>query len=223
VAPPQDVTVVAPAPFVPPDTTSSVTPVAADPVLTVPGSIVASDANPGQIGRGTTVQESVTQMVQRAAELSDVYTSSGGFRTVVAKAEEPALVLFKGMPDQYVEAGTRLSLVVPADAFAHTQSKATVRLAVSQQDGKPLPAWISFDSQTGTFKGEVPAGQVGEMKIKITARDMQGREATAIFRINLGKGKSGMIEVGKPGLTDQLRGLRPQPGADTRALAARRA
>lgn len=161
--------------------------------------------------------------MQKAAELSDVYTSSGGFRTVVAKAEEPALVLFKGMPDQYVESGSRLSLVVPADAFAHTQAKATVRLAVSQQDGRPLPAWIQFDSQTGTFKGEVPAGQTGEMRIKITARDMQGREATAVFRINLGKGKSGMIETGKPGLSEQFRTMRQQPGNDVRIAAARRA
>ncbi|HZX29110.1 MAG TPA: putative Ig domain-containing protein, partial [Telluria sp.] len=200
--------VVTPAPFVPVTVVPATDAARPDSTVTtvVPGGVVTPGRGDG-VGRVPTQSDAITELqVTRAAELSDVYTSSSGFRTVVAKADEPALVLFKGMPDQYVETGTRLALIVPADAFAHTQPKEVVRLAVSQQDGRPLPSWIQFDAQTGTFKGEVPKGATGELRVKITARDMEGREATAIFRINLGKGKSAMLgEGGKRGLSEQLR------------------
>jgi hypothetical protein len=198
------------APFVPPAETSATQATQPAVVTAAPGGVVGSDQST-IVTRAPAQDQAISELqIQRAAELSDVYTSSSGFRTVVAKADEPALVLFKGMPDQYVETGTRLALVVPADAFAHTQPKEVVRLAVSQSNGQPLPGWIQFDSQTGTFKGEVPAGVRGELSVKIIARDMEGREATAVFRINLGKAtnKSSMLQdAGKRGLTDQLRNV----------------
>jgi hypothetical protein len=179
----------------------------------VPGSTVGNDAVKVVDGRGATSADSLIEIqVQRQGDLSDVYTRSEGFRTVVVKADEPALVVFRGVPDQYTESGTRISLAVPADAFAHTQPKEVVRLAATLQDGRPLPAWVQFNAQTGQFSGEVPAGTVGELRIKVIARDMQGREATSLFRVNIGVVGNGAVEkdggkapAGKTGLSDQLR------------------
>ena len=195
-----------------------------------PGSVASGDSVRLGSGIGAPRTDALADMqIRRAAELSDIYTRSEGFRTVVAKAEEPALVLFQGVPDQYIESGRNLSLTVPADAFAHTQPKEVVRLAASLQDGRPLPAWVQFNAQTGQFSAEVPEGMVGELRIKVIARDMAGREATALFRINIGTAKGA---VGKVGLSEQLRhsampfqardgGLtalaKPRAGAATRA------
>jgi hypothetical protein len=187
--------------------------------LIVPGSLVGTDA--GQVtGRGTRAADSSVELqLARSAELSDVYTRSEGFRTVVAKAQEPALVLFQGVPDQFVESGTHLSLTVPADAFAHTQPKAVVRLAAQLADGRPLPAWVSFNGQTGQFTGDAPPGIRGELRIKIIARDMDGREATALFRVNVGAGRvageAGKTPAGKPGLSQQLRATGQRPPVAT--------
>jgi len=68
-------------------------------------------------------------------------------------------------------------------------------------------------AQTGQFAGEVPAGVTGELRIKVIARDMQGREATSLFRVNIGvAGNKDVLEkdggkapAGKTGLSDQLR------------------
>lgn len=177
-------------------------PPAADPVA--PGSMVGNDTLTlgSGFGGGRASEDSFVLQLQRAAELSDVYTRSDGFRTVVASADEPALVLFQGVPDQYIETGARLSVTVPSDAFAHTQPKAVVRLAATMQDGSPLPGWVQFNGQTGQFSGQVPEGMKGELRIKLTARDQAGREATALFRLNVGQAKA---EGGKAGLTDLLR------------------
>ena len=176
-----------------------------------PGSVVGGDSL--LLGSGFGVRAAAPDFadaLRGAAELSDVYTRSEGFRTVVAKAEEPALVLFQGVPDQFVDAGTRLSMSVPADAFAHTQPKAIVRLAAVLQDGRPLPTWVQFNGQTGQFTGEVPKGLNGELKIKLVARDLNGREAIALFRINVGEVRANgdaagnAAASGKAGLTERL-------------------
>jgi hypothetical protein len=147
-----------------------------------------------------------------------VYTRTEGFRTVVARSDDPALVLFQGVPDQFVDAGNRMALTVPADAFIHTQPKAIVALTATLQDGSALPGWVTFSGQTGQFTGEPPAGFNGELRIKLTARDMDGREATALFRVNVGQVKT---VAGKSGLSEQLRQTGPVRGAAVRAGARR--
>ncbi|OYO30848.1 Ig-like domain-containing protein, partial [Janthinobacterium sp. PC23-8] len=161
-----------------------------------------SDATIQLDGRGIRAADLSNAEYRRSAAMSDLYTDNNGFRTVVAKAENPALMLFQGVPDQYAESGRALVMTIPSDAFVHTQSDAVVRLAATMQDGRPLPSWVQFDAQTGKFTGEVPTGLVGELRIKLTARDIKGHEATALFRINVGQAKNAM---GKSGLSEQLR------------------
>ncbi len=66
-----------------------------------------------------------------------------------------------------------------------------------------------------------PAGFNEELQIKVMARDGEGREATAIFKLTVGEGKPKV--VGRTGLTEQimlaakrsspwLDSLRPQDG-----------
>ena len=164
-----------------------------------------SDATIQLDGRGILAADLSNGEYRRAAEMSDLYTDNNGFRTVVAKAENPALMLFQGVPDQYAESGRALLMTIPSDAFVHTQADAVVRLAATLQDGRPLPSWVQFDAQTGKFTGEVPKGLVGELRVKLTARDINGHEATALFRINVGQAKNAM---GKSGLSEQLRQVR---------------
>jgi hypothetical protein len=186
-------------------------------VLNSAGDTSMQRLSAGQGTRGA--DETFEDTLRHRAELSDVYTQSMGFRTVVAKADEPALLLFQGVPDQFVEAESQVSLIVPADAFAHTQAKETIRLAAMLQDGRPLPSWIQFDGQSGKFTGEVPKGLAGELRVKVIARDTAGREAAALFRVNLGASRTAAGEprapAGRPGLSQQLR--------DTRSASAKAA
>ena len=85
--------------------------------------------------------------------------------------------------------------VIPQDLFAHTDSNAVVRLEAQMADGSSLPSWLSFDSQTGAFKGVSPDGRA-ILDLVITAHDDSGREATLSITLELGvpadgDGKSG--------------------------------
>ncbi|WP_395764323.1 VCBS domain-containing protein [Stutzerimonas balearica] len=134
----------------------------------------------------------------------DLYTQRSGFQVVVLEAQQARLSLYHGIGDQYADSGTRTSFSVPYDAFAHTDPNERVLLSASQANGQPLPGWVRFDAQSGKFELSAPGGYRGELSIKVVARDSQGREASALFRFNVGDRRAPELG-GRTGLSEQLR------------------
>ncbi|HVZ42985.1 MAG TPA: Calx-beta domain-containing protein, partial [Ramlibacter sp.] len=132
-------------------------------------------------------------------DLDDIYTRASGFRTMVAQSSDGALRLFRGVEDQILPLERVMHFQVPADAFLHNDPNETVRLTATLLDGSPLPEWLVFDGNAGTFEGHPPPGIQVDLRIKVTARDSQGREAVAMFRIrsdSSGKGLSSRLISG---------------------------
>ncbi len=135
---------------------------------------------------------------------NDLYTSSSGFQVVVIEAPQPRLSLYRGVSDQYADAGTETSFAVPYDAFAHSDPNERIILSAGLANGQGLPGWVSFDAQSGKFEIEAPAGYRGDLMVKVVARDSQGREATLLFRFTVGDRKA-TERGGRAGLSEQLR------------------
>jgi hypothetical protein len=111
-----------------------------------------------------------------------------------------ALAVFHGVPDLAV-GPDGLNYTVPRDAFIHTDARAVVRLLARQVDGQELPAWISFDGNTGLFHGRPAAGEgMPHLDVELIARDNAGREARTRFSIDDAQ-RSGLarLETGEPG------------------------
>lgn len=144
----------------------------------------------------------------------------GGFRVVVlpgAAAGGDTLMVNRGVPDMVAESGGALQLVIPADAFAHTNPQASVQLRMTLADGRPLPSWVSFDPRTGKLNGVPPAGFNGDLVVRLVARDSQGREAVTTFRLVVGKERQ--APEGRSSLSEQLR-LAARPSGMAERLAA---
>jgi hypothetical protein len=136
----------------------------------------------------------------------DIYTRSSGFQVMVTPANEPNLRLYRGVDDVMVSASAPIQIQVPADTFMHTVLQETVTLSAVQANGQPLPRWLSFDGKSGQFVGTPPAGLAGDLAIRIVARDSQGREAVATFRIQLNRSldRPTSLNGGHRGLGAQL-------------------
>jgi len=94
----------------------------------------------------------------------------------------------KGITDQFVEQGTTSGkFAVPYDAFMHSKQDAIIKLQAKLADDSPLPKWVVFDPQAGTFEVKPPANFKGKIELKVMARDDDGREATSIFRMFVGE------------------------------------
>ncbi|MBF0395038.1 MAG: putative Ig domain-containing protein, partial [Alphaproteobacteria bacterium] len=164
-----------------------------------------SQSGGGQASAGGQASGQPTSQ-QPSFQVSTAQTSATG--------AESGLVVNRGMSDVAASGGS-IKFDVPMDAFAHTDANASVVLEARQADGSPLPSWLQFDPATGQFTGEPPPG-AGDVQVRVTARDSQGRQAEAAFRIQLregegeaqgkdGKdGKDGQVgQGGEPGQGDQ--------------------
>jgi hypothetical protein len=121
--------------------------------------------------------------------IGDILTSASGFRAKVIQAEAPVLITDKGITDQFTDPGRTTTFNLPADAFAHSQADAVLSVQAQLTTGQPLPGWIQFDAQAGTFTVSPPPQAVGTtLEIRVTARDTAGREAAAVFKFSVGEG-----------------------------------
>ncbi len=119
--------------------------------------------------------------------IGDILTSNSGFPIIAIDNAPPGLTINKGITDQFVEQGaSNGKFSVPYDAFVHSKQDAVISLQAKQGDDAPLPAWVRFDPQAGTFEVNPPANFKGKVELKVVARDDDGREATSIFRLFIG-------------------------------------
>ncbi|MEQ9744609.1 putative Ig domain-containing protein, partial [Pectobacterium actinidiae] len=58
-------------------------------------------------------------------------------------------------------------------------------LSATLANGSPLPAWLSFNSATGTFSGTPSNGDVGSLSIKITATDPSSAAISTSFSLTV--------------------------------------
>lgn len=78
------------------------------------------------------------------------------------------------------------TFVIPSDAFVDADGD-VLEYDATQSDGSPLPTWLKFDPETGTFKGNPPASADGTtLDIKVTATDPTGKKVEQDFKWSFG-------------------------------------
>lgn len=145
----------------------------------------------------------------------DTLTSAAGFRVVVVESSRPGLSVYQPVADQIFPSNRTATFSIPSDTFAHTAPDAVLRLEARLSNGRGLPAWIQFDARTGTFTVTPPAGFAGELELRVTARDQDGREASTVVKIKVTSGV--MVNPGRPSLSEQL-GTATPGGRQTASL-----
>ncbi|CUW40823.1 protein of unknown function（containing Cadherin-like domain,1230-1310;785-891;1645-1742;containing Immunoglobulin-like fold domain,1230-1303;785-887;1645-1741;containing Dystroglycan-type cadherin-like domain,1223-1311;1647-1747) [Magnetospirillum sp. XM-1] len=165
------------------------------------GSTGAAQAGVGGSGGVAVIAEARTASAPSAFQVAVAAKSASGGDALVSAAP---------VKDAAVELGSRISVQIPADSFAHTKADAVVTLSAQQATGAPLPGWMNFNPQSGTFEGTPPPGFKGEVSVKVVARDAEGREAVQTFTIKVGDGGQGQAAPNSDG---QPQGGQPQaPG-----------
>lgn len=74
---------------------------------------------------------------------------------------------------------------LPQGIFASTKADTQVAIEATLSGGSPLPSWLTFDPETGTFTGTPPEGTAPTLEIKLTARDTEGNEVDATFTLRI--------------------------------------
>ncbi|WP_135078977.1 DUF4347 domain-containing protein [Terasakiella sp. SH-1] len=125
---------------------------------------------------------------QAGGDVQQVDANRNSFQVPVAvptlsAVRDGSLFVNKGIPSLDLS-NRNLVYNVPIDAFGHSKQASDVQLSAKLADGTSLPSWLSFDTTSGTFVGEVPDGVNGELAIVVTARDQSGSQVSTLFKIN---------------------------------------
>lgn len=87
--------------------------------------------------------------------------------------------------DETTTESAEIDFSVAQNAF---KGRGTLTYAATTGAGNALPSWIAFDAQSLRFTGTAQAGQVGTLKVKVTATDTQARSASQIFNVTVVQG-----------------------------------
>lgn len=85
------------------------------------------------------------------------------------------------IPDQAAAAGQPFTFTVPDDIFFDDDGRAAPTYSVQMSDGKPVPAWITFDPATRTFSG-TPA-EASELTVFVVVTDSESAFAYCPVKI----------------------------------------
>lgn len=114
----------------------------------------------------------------------------------------PALVVNRESTTLSVDSAGLLNFTIPKDTFISSNNQTLVLKAAipGERGDQPLPSWLRFDPVSGTFSGEPPADAPAVLRIRVTAKDSNGNEASAIIIIN----RAGKVDGdGKPAAKPQ--------------------
>lgn len=103
--------------------------------------------------------------------------------TVLPGAGADRLVLLHSIEAVVADTGRQVDWKVPPTMFGHSDPLASVQFAMTQADGRPLPAWLKFDARTGQVSGTMPPGFQGELTLRLTARDSQGHAVSTVIKL----------------------------------------
>ena len=79
-------------------------------------------------------------------------------------------MLVKAIADQRVDADAPFSFTIPTGSFTDPNGD-ILSYSAELKDGSHLPAWLSFNANTGTFSGTPGAGDAGTLSVVVIASD----------------------------------------------------
>ncbi len=146
----------------------------------------------------TSLAPSFTPSVTAPAPVISV--ASSNFVEVTPSSSNAPAGLFASRSTESISftQNSTFSYQLPNGTFTHSDASASITVEARQANGQPLPSWLKFDSNSGTFKGTPPPGYEGTLEVVVVARDNKGAEATAKVTMNVGKSKASTDEPSAP-------------------------
>jgi hypothetical protein len=113
-----------------------------------------------------------------ATDTSDLSVSETFSATVIG----PPVVTAQTASQTWT-AGKSVSLTLPAGTFTDPQGEKLTYVA-TQENGQPLPSWLTFNATTDSFTGTAPA-TAQTLDLEVTATDSSGLSVADIFVVTV--------------------------------------
>lgn len=107
--------------------------------------------------------------------------SETAFALNIAPNQAPVLVL--PYNDIRINEGENLQQILDLSRFNDPEGS-SLTFTLTQSNGDALPAWLSFDEQTGQLSGQAPLGSQ-DLSLKIQAQDSAGKRSADNFDLHI--------------------------------------
>ena len=102
------------------------------------------------------------------------------------------------LKNQATVAGTAMQFELPAASFIDADAGDVLSYSATLADGNALPSWLRFDPERRLFSATPDIGDVGQWFVQVTATDLAGARAQALFAFSVGKPADEPVEVVEP-------------------------
>ena len=124
-----------------------------------------------------------------------VDTTSNGGNTAFSSGVENAAITVNSIndvptvenaiADQFTIEDNLFTFQVPASTFIDVDTGDNLTYSATLANGNPLPNWLSFDTDTQTFSGTPTDNHVGDIEIKVIAKDTKDATVEDIFTLTV--------------------------------------
>jgi T1SS-143 domain-containing protein len=120
-----------------------------------------------------------------------VYTQDGTAQivTIQIQGNNDAPYVLNALVDRNSAEDTAFSFTIPSDTFADVDGRFDgtsnpLTLSATLSDFNPLPGWLNFDPNTGTFSGTPPQDFNGSIEVRVQANDGEW-SASDVFTLTI--------------------------------------
>ena len=110
-------------------------------------------------------------------------SGSSASESFIADIPAVAPVVASPILNQTWTRGSQVSFALPAGTFTDPNGE-TLTYAATLSNGQALPVWLSFNGQTDTFSGTMPAG-TSSFSVQVTATDTSGLSTSESFGVTV--------------------------------------
>ena len=104
-------------------------------------------------------------------------------RNITITAVNDAPIVSNAISNQSATTGTAFNFIIPANSFSDPDAGDILTYSATRADGTALPTWLIFNPATRTFSGSPTSGNVGNLSVKVTAKDTANASVSSNFAI----------------------------------------
>ncbi|MEJ0072240.1 MAG: hypothetical protein WDO24_29965 [Pseudomonadota bacterium] len=188
------------------------------------GGITAISAGIVTLGTSVTPSGGRAILTQRDSfdldrTFGDGFHSGSGFDLLDHEGDDQ-LDVVGSIGNRFILTEQRAVIGVPPNLFQQTNPNEPLTFEAKRPDGGSLPTWLTFDSRNMLFSGTPPKSAYGPVEITIVARDRNGHQAEASFRILVGRQPNDLLLLSQQ-LGSSIVNVPPPPDRDAPPAGAR--
>jgi hypothetical protein len=104
---------------------------------------------------------------------------------VLALNRNDAPRLANPLPNSSAKAGTAFSYTIPGNTFTDQDAGDSLRLAMTNGAGFPLPSWLTFNASTRVLSGTPTVNDGGVLELRVTAVDSGNASTSTQFTVTV--------------------------------------